>query len=100
MSALRSMYPDDAFVWAGDLNQTLEGRSLSKQASSMLRDAIENLGLKPVNAGSPHRIAGMNALDFICVESSWTCPLVESRYPLLDEKPLSDHRWYVADVMP
>jgi hypothetical protein len=100
MLALRSAYPEDHLIWAGDFNQTLLGHPLSKVASSMLKRAIEKLGLKAVNADAPHREAGRYAIDLICVEETWTSPSVESTYPMLDGRALSDHRWYVAEVQP
>jgi len=98
MEKLRNRYPQDALIWAGDFNHTLEGRALSRGASELLRNAISGLGLKAVNADSPHRAEGMNSLDLICVESSWTCSKVESEYAEFEGRPLSDHRWYVAEV--
>lgn len=98
MEELRRRYPQDALIWAGDLNHTLEGRALSRGASELLRNAISGLGLTAVNADSAHRAAGMNSLDFICVDSSWTCLTVETDYPNVEGGPLSDHRWYVADL--
>jgi len=100
MIALRSMYPEDYLLWAGDFNHTLVGPALSAEASIMLKNAIASLGLKAVNAESPHRAPGWHALDLICVEEAWMCSSVESYYPLLDDRPLSDHRWYVAEVRP
>ena len=95
---LRRRYPQEALIWAGDFNHTLEGRALSRGASELLRDAISKLGLEAVNADSPHRAEGMNSLDLICVDSSWTCLEVEDEYPDVEGRPLSDHRWYVADL--
>jgi hypothetical protein len=98
MEDLRRRYPQEALIWAGDFNHTLEGRALSRGASELLRDAISKLGLKAVNADSPHRAEGMKSLDLICVESSWTCSGIDFDYPEPDGRPLSDHRWYVAEV--
>jgi len=98
MEELRRRYPQDALIWAGDFNHTLEGRALSRGASELLRNAISGLGLTAVNAGSSHRAAGMNSLDLICVDSSWTCLTVETDYPNVEGRPLSDHCWYVADL--
>ena len=98
MEALRRRYPQEALIWAGDFNHTLEGRALSRGASELLRDAISKLGLEAVNADSPHRAEGMKSLDLICVESSWTCSGIDFDYPEPDGRPLSDHRWYVAEV--
>ena len=98
MEELRRRYPQEALIWAGDFNHTLEGRALSRGASNLLRDAISELGLKAVNADSPHRAEGMKSLDLICVESSWTCSGIDSEYPEPDGRPLSDHCWYVADL--
>lgn len=98
MRELRLRYPDDALVWAGDFNHTLMGRALSRNASAMLKSAVEGLGLKATNAAAPHRKAGMNALDLICVERAWKCTAVDTGYPLLAERPLSDHCSYVAQV--
>jgi len=98
MEELRRRYPQDALIWAGDFNHTLEGRALSRGASELLRNAISGLGLTAVNADSAHRAAGMNSLDLICVDSSWTCLTVETEYPNVEGRPLSDHCWYVAEV--
>jgi hypothetical protein len=98
MEELRRRYPQDALIWAGDFNHTLEGRALSRGASELLLNAISGLGLKAVNADSSHRAAGMNSLDLICVDSSWTCLTVETEYPNVEGRPLSDHCWYVAEV--
>ena len=100
MRELRNRYPDDSLVWAGDFNHTLMGRPLHSDASAMLKRAIGSLGLKATNSGAPHRKAGMNALDLICVEKTWTCTTVETGYPQIGERPLSDHRSYVAEVGP
>ena len=98
MEELRRRYPQEALIWAGDFNHTLEERALSRGASELLRDAISRLGLNAVNADSPHRAEGMKSLDLICVESSWTCSGIDSEYPEPDGRPLSDHCWYVADL--
>ena len=98
MEELRRRYPQEALIWAGDFNHTLEGRALSRGASELLRDAISKLGLNAVNADSPHRAEGMKSLDLICVESSWTCSGIDFEYPEPDGRPLSDHCWYVAEV--
>ena len=98
MEELRRRYPNEALIWAGDFNHTLEGRALSRGASELLRDAISRLGLNAVNADSPHRAEGMKSLDLICVESSWTCSGIDFEYPEPDGHPLSDHCWYVAEV--
>ena len=98
MKELRRQYPDDALVWAGDFNHTLTGPTLSGRASEMLERAVERLGMKATNAAAPHRRAGMNALDFICVERAWKCVAVESGYPLFGGRPLSDHRSYVSQL--
>jgi hypothetical protein len=100
MLALRSAYPDDCLIWAGDFNHTLVGHALSNAASTMLKGAIARLGLKAVNAHAPHRSPGWHAIDLICVEQAWTCSSVESPYPLLKGRALSDHRWYIAEVQP
>lgn len=100
MLELRSRYPDHSLVWAGDFNHTLTGRPLSRRASELLRNAIDELDLAAVNASSPHRMEGMSSLDLICVDKAWTCETVDSGYPLLGGRPLSDHRWYVAQVSP
>jgi len=100
MSELRSRYPSDALVWAGDFNHTLTDRPVSRKARDLLRTALTELGLKAVNASSPHRMAGMSALDLICVDEAWKCAPVEDGYPLYGDQPLSDHRWYVAEVSP
>ena len=97
---LRSRYPQDALIWAGDFNHTLIGRALSRGASELLRNAISELGLKAVNADSFHRAEGMNSLDLICVDSAWTCSEVATKYPEFEGRPFSDHRWYVAQVLP
>jgi hypothetical protein len=98
MLALRSAHPEDHLIWAGDFNQTLVGRPFSKVARALLKHAIEELGLKAVNADAPHREAGMNAIDLICIEETGTCSSVESPYPMFYERALSDHRWYVAEI--
>ena len=100
MEALRRRYPREALIWAGDFNHTLEGRTLSRGASELLRDAISELGLKAVNADSPHRAEGMNSLDLICVDSSWPCLKVETEFPNGEGRPLSDPRWYVVELLP
>ena len=100
MEELRRRYPQEALIWAGDFNHTLVGRALSRGASELLRDAISKLGLRAVNADSSHRAEGMKSLDLICVESSWTCANVATKYPDVEGRPLSDHRWYVAEVSP
>lgn len=97
MKALREKYRDHSLVWAGDFNHTVEGRTLSRGASELLRAAIDSLGLKAVNANAPHRAEGMKSLDLVCVDSSWKCLGVESQFPESDGRPLSDHRWYVCE---
>ncbi|MGB8196600.1 MAG: hypothetical protein WCF25_06310 [Acidimicrobiales bacterium] len=97
MAALQSAYPENHLIWAGDFNQTLVGHPLNKDASEMLRRAIEKLGLKAMNADAPHLKEGMNAIDLICVEATWSCVSVET-YPKSDGRALSDHRWYVVEV--
>ncbi len=98
MRELRLRYPDEALVWAGDFNNTLMGRALQREASAMLQRAVEDLGLKVTNAAAPHRQAGIRALDLICIQESWTCTAVETGFPLLGDRALSDHCSYVSLV--
>jgi hypothetical protein len=100
MNTLRSMCPSDCLIWTGDFNHTLVGRPISTRASDMLKSAIADLGLKAVNADAPHREQGLHALDLICIEQSWTTLSVENHSPMFNNLPLSDHRWYVAEVQP
>lgn len=95
---LRARCPADALIWAGDFNHTLDGRPLSRQASSMLAVAIDELGHIAVNKKSPHRKEGLSALNLICVEKSWTPFQVEFFDPVFNNRTLSDHSWYVISV--
>jgi hypothetical protein len=99
---LQSKYGVDSVTWSGDFNHPLEGSlsGFSTYARTRIETELARLGLVAANRNAPHRLAGVNAIDLICVPATWEIGEVEDRSPTSSHGVLSDHQAYVVPVRP
>jgi endonuclease/exonuclease/phosphatase family metal-dependent hydrolase len=97
---LKSRFPRDCLIWAGDFNHSLDGDIVtSGRGRVRIQEVLCDLGLTAWNADAPHRLNQPNrndvrAIDLVCGPNDIAVGLVE----VIPAGNLSDHNGYVVSV--
>jgi len=97
---LTKRYPKHHLIWMGDFNVTVQPPHKYHLAagSKMVIEAMRALGLRVVNANSPHHNPQLHTIDLICVPLSFAKVVSDHRGNGKGDPKLSDHLLYYVDI--
>ena len=87
-------------IWAGDFNQTLEGKTQGGSAARrvLLQSALDALGYSAWNASAAHATTGLRAVDLICGSRERVVVAQGRIDPERDGVVMSDHAGYWVEI--